>query len=108
MRKAARKYALCGLLAVDNGLEVDSMEQKEKSGAAAGSVKNTTAEYITSEQVQELKQYTKELACDVPKFLKIFNASDFKFILACDYQQAVNMLKRKKEKMSKDNKAESV
>mgnify|MGYP003294383031 CR=1 FL=1 len=104
----ARKYALCGLLAVDNGLEVDSMEQKEKSGAAAGSVKNTTAEYITSEQVQELKQYTKELACDVPKFLKIFNASDFKFILACDYQQAVNMLKRKKEKMSKDNKTESV
>lgn len=101
----ARKYALCGLLAVDNGLDVDSLEQEKKVTASSGKKaveKKATAEYITEEQTKEIKNLVEELNCDVPKFLKCFNASDFPFILASDYKQAINLLNQKKERLSKE------
>ena len=94
----ARKYALCGLFAVDNGCDIDSLDNGGSVGGGsggfggAGSPAAGKGEYITKEQIKELQGLCAKGGHDVGKFLLVFGVKCFDSILASDYTKAKRLL----------------
>lgn len=91
----ARKYALCGLFAVDNGCDIDSLDSGGSVGGGAGSsggAGSPKAEYISKEQIKELQGLCAKTGQDVAKFLMVFGVKCFDSILVSDYAKAKRLL----------------
>ena len=85
---AALKYAIIQTFAIPTEELIDSERDHNEPAV----------EFITAEQVSELKGLLTETVSDAAKFLKFIGAESVDKILAAHYSKALTALKAKKEK----------
>jgi hypothetical protein len=79
-----RRYLLCMLFNISTGDDRDGNRVEEKP-----------VEFITVDQINEIRELIEEVGADLEKFLAVGKISSLSEIRSVDFNDAVSMLKRK-------------
>lgn len=86
----ARKYALNGLLLIDDSKDADSNEHKNQ-------VDNTPVQLITADQAATIEALISDVGANKEAFLKYLGVTNLKELYLSNYDNAVNQLERKRK-----------
>ena len=90
----ARRYALCGLFAIDNSDDIDSPENHEYIKQESKKKTPEVERVITIEQVLTLSQLVHDLKYDVKKLLERYKVGSLNDLVQSQFEHAMKGLKQ--------------